>query len=280
MVVLDGQRMATHPVRQCHPALEVHLPQQVRRRFLEPLMPDRPAGCLNDPAVPAKYLVHRRNLAIIRALWSTDNVTYHGRWTTVEGHTLGPKPVQRPTPPIWVAAVRIEDTYAWSGANDFDLLTAPFFFPDHRYQQRLLGIYRDNLRAHGHEPGQKEIMAVYHMYCGEHDADIAAVADPALGRYQAFTKATDLSRQAYRDPVAYSAWKGFFENCETITLEHMKASRAVIGRSQECIEKVAMLSERFGVTYLCFEVNFGALPHARVMESMERFAATVMRQFG
>jgi hypothetical protein len=60
----------------------------------------------------------------------------------------------------------------------------------------------------------------------------------------------------------------------------MKASSAVIGRSQECIEKVAMLSERFGVTYLCFEVNFGALPHAGVMESMERFAATVMRHFG
>jgi hypothetical protein len=40
-----------------------------------------------------------------------------------------------------------------------------------------------------------------------------------------------------------------------------------------------MLSERFGVTYLCFEVNFGALPHAKVMESMERFAAAVMRRF-
>jgi hypothetical protein len=26
-------------------------------------------------------------------------------------------------------------------------------------------------------------MAVYHMYCSEHDADIATVADPALGRY-------------------------------------------------------------------------------------------------
>jgi alkanesulfonate monooxygenase SsuD/methylene tetrahydromethanopterin reductase-like flavin-dependent oxidoreductase (luciferase family) len=123
-------------------------------------------------------------------------------------------------------------------------------------------------------------MAVYHMYCGADDADIAAVADPALGRYQAFTKATDLSRQAYRDPVAYKDWKGFFENRETITLEQMKASRAVVGQPKECIEKVAMLSERFGVTYLCFEVNFGALPHGKVMESMERFAATVTRQFG
>jgi hypothetical protein len=59
----------------------------------------------------------------------------------------------------------------------------------------------------------------------------------------------------------------------------MKASRAVIGRPEDCLEKVATLSEWFGVTYLCFEVNFGALPHVRVMESMERFAATVMRHF-
>jgi natural product biosynthesis luciferase-like monooxygenase protein len=219
------------------------------------------------------------NLAIIRALWTGEHVTYRGRWTTVEGHTLGPKPLQQPSPPIWVAAVRTEDTYAWAGAQGFDLLTAPFFFPDHREQQTLLGVYRDSLSAHGHDPAAREIMAVYHMYCGKDDADIAAVADPALGRYQAFTKATDLSRQAYRDPVAYKDWKGFFENRETITLEQMKASRAVVGRPEECIERVAMLSERFGVTYLCFEVNFGALPHGKVMESMERFAETVMRRF-
>ena len=77
----------------------------------------------------------------------------------------------------------------------------------------------------------KQVMAVYHMYCAETDADVAAFADPALRRYQAFTKATDLSRQAYRDPVAYKDWKGFFENRETITLEQMKAERAVIGRA-------------------------------------------------
>jgi hypothetical protein len=81
-----------------------------------------------------------------------------------------------------VAAVRTEDTYTW--AHGFDLLTAPFFFPDHRDQQRLLGIYRDNLITHGHEPAQKEVMAVYHMYCGDMEADIKAVADPALQRYQ------------------------------------------------------------------------------------------------
>lgn len=219
------------------------------------------------------------NLAIVRKLWTEEHITHRGRWTTIEGHTLGPRPVQQPCPPIWVAAVRTEETYRWAGANGFNLLTAPFFFPDHREQQKLLQIYRDSLAANGHDPAAKEIMAVYHMYCAERDDDVTATADPALGRYQAFTKATDMSRQAYRDPVAYKDWKGFFENRESITLEQMKASRAVIGRPEDCIDKARMLSERFGITYLTFEVNFGALPHVRVMESMERFAAKVMPAF-
>ena len=219
------------------------------------------------------------NLAIIRALWTQDNVSYRGGWTTLEDHTLGPKPYQRPSPPIWVAAVRTEETYAWAGANGFDLLTAPFFFTDHRDQQRLLDIYRSALMAHGHDPATKQVMAVYHLYCGSDEFDIAEIADPALGRYQSFTKATDLRRQAYRDPIAYKDWKGFFENRQTITLDQMKASRAVIGRPEECIDRVSLLAERFGVTYMCFEVNFGALPHAKVVEFMERFATQVMPHF-
>ena len=141
-------------------------------------------------------------------------------------------------------------------------------------------MYRDSLRAHGHDPAtQAGDGGLSHVLRRTTDADVAAFADPALRRYQAFTKATDLSRQAYRDPVAYKDWKGFFENRETITLEQMKATRAVIGRPEECIEKLEMLSERFGITYFSFEVNFGALPHAEVMRSMQRFAATVMRHF-
>jgi natural product biosynthesis luciferase-like monooxygenase protein len=219
------------------------------------------------------------NLAIIRRLWTEESVTYHGRWTKVDGHTLGPRPVQRPSPPIFIAAVRTTETYRWAGENGFSILTAPFFFPDHHEQQGLLDVWKDALRTHGHDPASKQIMAVYHMYCAETDAEVAQYADAALARYQAFTKATDLSRQAYRDPVAYKDWQGFFENRESITLEQMKATRAVIGRPEECIAKVAMLVERFGLTQIAFEVNYGALPHDRVMQSMRLFAERVMPHF-
>jgi alkanesulfonate monooxygenase SsuD/methylene tetrahydromethanopterin reductase-like flavin-dependent oxidoreductase (luciferase family) len=88
-----------------------------------------------------------------------------------------------------------------------------------------------------------------------------------------------LSRDAYRDPVAYKDWKGFFENRASITLEQMKATRAVIGRPDECIEKIAMLTERFGLTQMAFEVNYGALPHDRVMASLRLFADRVIPRF-
>jgi len=51
----------------------------------------------------------------------------------------------------------------------------------------------------------------------------------------------------------------------------------VIGRPEECIEKLRLLSERFGITYFSFEVNFGALPHPEVVRSMRRFAEVLAK---
>ena len=80
----------------------------------------------------------------------------------------------------------------------FELLTA-LFFPDHRDQQRLLGVYRDSSGA-CQDPARKR----------DHGGIICTAwrrrRSPAqlIPRWRAtrLTKATDL-RQAYRDPVAY-----------------------------------------------------------------------------
>lgn len=42
-------------------------------------------------------------LQVIRRLWSEDKVTFHGRFNTLNEVTLNPRPLQKPTPPIWVA---------------------------------------------------------------------------------------------------------------------------------------------------------------------------------
>lgn len=220
------------------------------------------------------------NLDLVLRAWREESFTFSGHWSTLDTHTVTPRPAQAGGPPVWVAAVRTEETYRWAGQNGFHLMTAPFFFTDHHEQQALLDVYRAALADAGHDPASREVLAVYHLYCGADEADVREVADPALRRYQAFTTATDQRRDAYRDPKDYAAWQGFFENRATITLEQMKASRAVIGTSAECIDRIAMIAERYGVTYLSFEVNYGSLPTAKVVESLERFAAEVVPEVG
>jgi probable F420-dependent oxidoreductase len=43
------------------------------------------------------------SLEILRKLWNEDNVFFDGRFTTLAGVTLDPKPTQKPHPPIWIS---------------------------------------------------------------------------------------------------------------------------------------------------------------------------------
>ena len=55
--------------------------------------------------VPVRERGARTNeaLEVIGRLWREDDVRFDGRFTTLPGVTLDPKPVQKPGPPIWVS---------------------------------------------------------------------------------------------------------------------------------------------------------------------------------
>jgi probable F420-dependent oxidoreductase len=41
-------------------------------------------------------------LAVLRALWTEDRVTFHGRFVRLDAAAFFPKPLQKPHPPIWI----------------------------------------------------------------------------------------------------------------------------------------------------------------------------------
>ena len=55
--------------------------------------------------VPVRERGARTNesLAIMKRLWTEDDVSVEGRFTQLSGVTLAPKPKQRPHPPIWIS---------------------------------------------------------------------------------------------------------------------------------------------------------------------------------
>ena len=42
-------------------------------------------------------------IRVLRKLWTEENVTFDGRFTTLDGVTLQPKPLQHGGPPLWIA---------------------------------------------------------------------------------------------------------------------------------------------------------------------------------
>lgn len=54
-------------------------------------------------------------IAACRRLWTEENVRHEGRFHQFGPLTLLPRPVQRPHPPIWIAAVTTPESFVWAG---------------------------------------------------------------------------------------------------------------------------------------------------------------------
>ncbi|MFT3851924.1 MAG: LLM class flavin-dependent oxidoreductase [Ilumatobacteraceae bacterium] len=60
-------------------------------------------GVLPDDWPRVKYDYAAEWLTVVKRLWAEERVTHHGRWFDLEDCACGPKPLQRPTPPVLCA---------------------------------------------------------------------------------------------------------------------------------------------------------------------------------
>lgn len=219
---------------------------------------------------------------IIRRAWTEDYFTYDGRWTKISGHTLEPKPVQKPHPPVYTALVRTPETYRWAGANGYHALTAPFLL-DPAEQQANLAIYREALAAAGHDPADFEVVGTYHLYIGDTPNEIEAIGVTAIRNYLTFVRTVDPKERDARAYANYRQVGGIYQQGDpegaARDFQHLIANRAVIGTPEECARRIERLAADFGLTHLIFEVFFGGMPHERVLRTLERFAREVMPHF-
>jgi probable F420-dependent oxidoreductase len=96
----------------------------------------------------------REGVEIVRRLFTEDNVTFEGKSYAVRDATLYPKPVQRPHPPIWIGA-RSRKATERAGRNGYHLAGVG---------EQQAQIYRDALRAAGHNPDQFNIAQLCFAY--------------------------------------------------------------------------------------------------------------------
>lgn len=111
----------------------------------------------------------RESIDVMRGLWSNERFTYHGKYTHLDDVELTPKPVQKPHPPLTIAAIMTRGSFEYAGHNGFNLMVVPYINSLDDVAERI-GWYHAALREAGHDPADFNVMGAFHYYCHEDDA--------------------------------------------------------------------------------------------------------------
>ncbi len=216
---------------------------------------------------------------LIQKAWTADGpFTFEGKYSTLLDYEFFPKPIQSPHPPIYASGVLTPESFAWAGAQGYNLSTA-FFLPAQELVRDGITMYRQKLVEHGHDPATRDVAGVFQMYCGESNQEARDSAGQYVLNYlEYFGRLASRSQFTAQDFSAYR--EGFAEVQGMDAYDEMDRQKLVmIGDPDTLIERIKWAQEYYGTNYLVFEIAQGGQPPETVIPSLERFAKYVMPEF-
>ena len=213
-----------------------------------------------------------------RFSWDSPNLTFPERMQT-------PKPFQDPHPPVWQAAA--SETSAVSagelglGLLSFALLQPVEKMADHiRAYRTAQALARPDDMLTRVRNDRVGVYTLVHVY---DDADEAA----AYGLWESvnwwyrhlaeFTLEWELPQLSDDEKAkVFPHLAGVLEG-EIPIEQYQREDMVIIGTAEECLEKI-LRYESVGVDELLCYVQFGDLPHEKVMRTLELLAKEVMPQ--
>jgi alkanesulfonate monooxygenase SsuD/methylene tetrahydromethanopterin reductase-like flavin-dependent oxidoreductase (luciferase family) len=199
-------------------------------------------------------------LEVIQKAWSHERLCHHGpRWSFTDV-AVHPAPLQRPTPPFWVAG-RSRETLGWAGRLGFNIMTVAR--PQQVYDDGITA-WKDGLAEAG--LGARERRCKLHLRAWvDEDAERAAdLAQTALARYRRLEASERGGRPLIADDDgSYLAAGG----------------RNVYGDPDQCIRLLKGLQTEYYFNACSTTFNYGDIPHELVLRAMRLFARKVMPAF-
>jgi alkanesulfonate monooxygenase SsuD/methylene tetrahydromethanopterin reductase-like flavin-dependent oxidoreductase (luciferase family) len=217
-------------------------------------------------------------LEIIRRAWTEERLSFQGRFYSFDKLAVVPKPVQRPYPPIRIAA-NSDDTFEVMGREGYPIFAASQVNSFNRLR-RLLPIYRAARKAAGQpDNGGEDLSLLMPLYVGTDAAEIRRDTEPGIRHLLEIVA----SLYGVGAPKSESGARRLMELAERVrstTYEQACESMAVFTTPEACVERLRGFREEFNMGRLiCWFNPGGVIPHERVMHSMRLFAEKVIPNF-
>ncbi|MFE4590153.1 LLM class flavin-dependent oxidoreductase [Streptomyces laurentii] len=212
--------------------------------------------------------------AVVR-LWSDSDFTWDGTF-----HRFGPlppllpRPVQRPHPPVYVAATVSEDSFRWAGERGYHLMIIPIV-ASHERLAGLLEAHREARAAHGHtERGRVHVS--YHAYVAEDRGEALEEAERHFEDYKA------------KQLEAYASWRGVaseqypgYEKMEAATRattfrDLLDAGNVIVGTPADAADALQLVARRYPGAEASLHVRFGDISARAALRSVNLLGRDVL----
>ncbi len=201
------------------------------------------------------------NLEAIKRLWTEDHVNMKGSHFELADCTLALKPLQKPTPPIWLGAnadgavrraAKLADTWFINPHQRMDTI------------ERQLSIYKQAL-AEFDKPFPKELPLMREIFVAKSRDEAVRLARPYL-------------EEKYK---VYHEWgqdKAMPKGDDDLSLDfdELTRDRFLFGSPDEVAEQIIGYNKRLGITHLMLGLHWVGMPQSQVTDSMHLFAEEVM----
>ncbi len=213
-------------------------------------------------------------LEIIRRAWSEESFSYEGNFYRYRDIALLPRPLQKPHPPIYVAAAS-PGSAEEVARRGYAFCAAPFASsPSPEEVKDQLARYRQVFREWGHGEPPEDLPHVFWTHVA--DTTEQALREAEEGMKRKLGSAT----KVWAKPGSgggYDAFARVGQFLATATIEQLDAL-SIFGDPERCLKKVQRYHEA-GVRHLLVMFDWGGMPQKTVFRSMELFARYVMPHF-
>jgi alkanesulfonate monooxygenase SsuD/methylene tetrahydromethanopterin reductase-like flavin-dependent oxidoreductase (luciferase family) len=203
-------------------------------------------------------------LEVVKRLWTEESVSFQGEHFQLQDVSLAMRPVQKPRPPIVVAAsndkmvrrvARIGDAWAIVGHTTLATL------------ERQVALYREALATEGKPFPPPRFSLTKELYiASDMDTALREALPYIATKYEAYA-------QWGQDEVLPTG-ESF-----TLPIEQLRQDRFIVGDSAYCVEQIALHQERLGIQQMGFRLHWPGLSHQRVMRAIELLGGHVLPRF-
>lgn len=223
--------------------------------------------------------IFEESLEVIIGLWENESFSYEGKFFQVEDVSITPKPVQKPRPPIYVAAIS-PTTFELVRKYDLNVLVTPTLMSLDELKGFVLKAKKD-LVAAGHDPAKLNFPMNWQMHLAETEEE--AVTRPAEALDWYFNLVMKLVPKGPNAPKGYEYMANLaeaFEQMGGVSINDLRAGGIILLDTPEKVAaKIEEVRTEIGQQEIFCWMRIGGLEDAKVRASMKLFAEEVMPQF-